>query len=181
MDRDFLRKIFEDVEKKIKVFITVFFVFSMALFYSCEDGGHYAGSGEELLYLHSSHQKKEVCRIEGMALSRFGEDVDANILRVFITSSLDIFRVHHIRVTDENGERINFIMFKFPLYSAGGIDASIDNTNLLMLETEKFVKIYYDKEPVGGFVVEHNPFSKEIQFEFQKDLRTLRTLDNVCF
>lgn len=181
MDREFLKKIFEDVEKKAKVFITGFFVFSMALFYYCEDGGHYAGSEEKPLYLHSTHQKDKVCQIEGKSLQKYSEDVDVNILRVFIMSSADIFRVHHIRYLDENSEKISFITFKFPLFSSGGIGATIDNTNLIILETAENVKIYYDKEPVGGFVVELNPFSKEIQFEYEKDLRNLRKMDNVCF
>ncbi len=181
MDRKFLKKIIEDVEKKTKVFITGFFVFSMVLFYSCENGGRYAGSGEEPLYLHSIHQKDKVCQIEGKSLQRYGDDVDVSILRVFIMSSADVFRVHHIRYFDENSEKINFITFKFPLFSSGGIGATIDNTNLIILETAENIKIYYDKEPVDGFVVEHNPFSKEIQFEYEKDLRNLRKMDNVCF
>lgn len=176
-----LKKIFEDVEKKAKIFITGFFVFSMVLFYSCENGGHYAGSGEKTLFLHSSHQKDKICQIEGKALSRYEDDVDVSILRIFITSSKGVFREHHIRYLDENGVKTNFITFNFPLYSSGGIGAIIDNTDLVVLEFAENIKIYYDKEPVSGFVVESNPFSKEIQFEYKKDLKNLREMDNVCF
>ena len=62
-----------------------------------------------------------------------------------------------------------------------GLDVPVEETSLLFEETRDAIKIYYDKEPVGGFVVENNPFSKKILFEQKSNFNDIVRTDEACY
>ena len=42
----------------------------------------------------------------------------------------------------------------------------MENTNIFIEEFPDAIKFYYNREPIGGFVIDNNPFSKKIQMEY---------------
>ena len=52
---------------------------------------------------------------------------------------------------------------------------------MVVVETSDLITIFYNKEPVDGFFIEKNPFSKKILFVFKSRLSELKHKEGVCF
>lgn len=167
-------------EVGLKLLITAVSLFLILLCYFWWNGGFFKGSGEELLKQHSSmHENKEIaCKIEEKRIALYGDDLDVSFLRLYVDRGWEVYRKFHVLYENENGEKISFITYEFPLTM--GIGAIVENTEIAIEETPDSIKIYYNKEPSKGFIVENNPFSKKIQFEFSNELWKLKKREGVC-
>lgn len=154
---------------------------------SCWGDGHFDGSGHLVLLQNSSKHKNPVaCKIEGGRVFVLGDDVNIPIIpfyiqcfsRVFLNAPNKYYRVYHFILEKDVGEKI-FLSYKFPLTM--GVGAIKENSDFVIIEKDDAIKIYYNREPVGGFIVEHNPFSKKILIEYSETLFYLKTVDGACF
>ena len=142
-------------DKFVKIFILVVYGFFILLDYSCTGGGNFE---------YAEPYKLPTCAIENKKISRNIENMNVPYLRLFIKGTYGLYSVYHIYYKDENGERINFITYKFPFDY--GLDVEMEDTGIFIEETPDAIKFYYNREPVGGFNIETNPFSKKIQMEY---------------
>ena len=171
--------IMKSAERGIKIFITLFFIFLMLLEYSCENGGRYSVMKEKQLVEDMFKEKKIECEIAAKEMSWLEEPIDVSFWKVFILGYHGMYRVYDVLYTNELGRKNKFITYKFPF--TYGLDVPVEETSLLFEETRDAIKIYYDKEPVGGFVVENNPFSKKILFEQKSNFNDIVRTDEACY
>ena len=75
--------------------------------------------------------------------------------------------------------RKNIATYKFPL--TYGIGAVHENSDFVIIESEESVTFYYSREPVDGFTIEQNPFSKKIKFEHTDKFFDLWEKEGVCY
>lgn len=141
-------------DRFVKIFILVVYGFFILLDYSCTGGGNFK-------YVDPY---RPTCIVENKETSRYIENMNVPYLRLFIKGTYGLYSVYHIYYKDENGERINFITYKFPFDY--GLDVEMEDTGIFIEETPNAIKFYYNREPVGGFIIESNPFSKKIQMEY---------------
>jgi len=169
-----------EVERPLKMLIIFFGCFPMFLCFLFWNGGHFKGAGTFSFRQNLSQTDNSMaCSIERKKLFLIGEDVDAPFFQMYAISGFKVYRFYHVFFFDDAGNRINFITYKFPLTT--GIGAVIENTDMVIENSLNEIKIYYDKEPVDGFLLENNPFSKKIQFEKFGDLKNLKRDEGVCF
>ena len=117
--------------------------------------------------------KTTICNIEEKRIFLWGEDT-----KVPYFSFKDEYRVYHI-LFENNVKKENIVTYKFPLtYGAGAIE---ENTDIVIVETQESITIYYNREPVGGFIVEQNPFSKKLRIEYRDRLFDLKREVGSCY
>lgn len=168
-------------ENFLKLFVMSSFLFPMLLCYGLWGGGHFPGSGTEPLYfIPLNGENKISCKIEGKQLFVHGDSVNVPFFNLYFNFYHDLYRKFHLYYIDVNGKKKDFVTYKFPL--TYGIGAIIENTDIVIEETQDYIKIYHDQEPVNGFSFEGDllPFSKKILFEFKRDLYSLRKKGDIC-
>ena len=167
-------------EKQAKVFIIGFYGFVMLLLYVCHPRDFTPVDNERVLAYTKANQKEGIgCQIEGYKLSKLEEPLVVPFLQVFINGYYGLYRVYDIMYVNESGEKRKFLTYKCPL--TYGLDVIPEDIDFVIEETSDVITVYYEKEPVDGFKVENNPFSKEIQFKFLSDLENVRAVEGACF
>jgi hypothetical protein len=167
-------------ERQAKVFIIGFYGFVMLLMFACYPQNFTPDDNERVLsQTKSNHKKGNVCQIEDYKLYKFEEPLVVPFLQVFINGLYGLYRVYDIMYVNKSGEKSKFFTYKCPL--TYGLDVIPEDVYFVIEESLDVITIYYDKEPVGGFNVEKNPFSKKIQFKFLKDTKGVRAEEGACY
>ena len=167
-------------ERQAKVFIIGFYGFVMLLLYACHPPDFTPVDNERVLAYTKANQKKGIgCQIEGYKLSKLEEPLVVPFLQVFINGYYGLYRVYDVMYVNKSGEKSKFFTYKCPL--TYGLDVIPEDVHFVIEESLDVITIYYDKEPVGGFNVEKNPFSKKIQFKFLKDTKGVRAEEGACY
>ena len=155
--------------------IRLFFIVVMLFFSSCGLWwGTFRGIGLIPFYQYSiKDMKTSICSIEGKKIFLLGEDTNVPYF-----SFKDEYRVYRI-LFEDNIDKGSFVMYKFPLtYGAGAIE---ENTDIVIVESQKKITIYYNRKPVGGFIIEQNSFSKKIEIDFRERLFDIKREDGACY
>lgn len=120
------------------------------------------------------------CRIEGKRVFLFEDDAEAINVPLIISTifSLDANRVYHLVYEIDSGNWEKIATYKFPL--TAGVGAIHENMNIGIVEMQDKVIFYYDRKPTEGINFKHNPFSKEIQFEYN-NTTDFRKVDGACY
>ena len=179
-----IRKInIKSFKKAVIIVVITCSFFYMLICFSCWGAGyHDDGFGDYALT-----QNKGICKIDGKTIFYVAEGTYVPFFRLLIkgpakvyTNGLDgVLRVSHVFVENSAGEKINIITFKNPIDYRW--DAISGVSDFVIVESSDYVTLYYDKEPVDGFVIENNPFAKEIQFVQSVNLQKIKEMDNACF
>ena len=179
-----IRKInIKSFKKAVIIVVITCSFFYMLICFSCWGAGyHDDGFGDYALT-----QNKGICKIDGKTIFYVAEGTYVPFFRLLIkgpakvyTNGLDgVLRVSHIFVENTAGEKINIITFKNPIDYRW--DAISGISDFVIVESSDYVTLYYDREPVDGFVIENNPFAKEIQFVQSVNLQKIKEMDNACF
>ena len=114
-----------------------------------------------------------ICSIEGKRIFLFGENTNVPYF-----SFKDEYRVYHILFEDSTNKEY-IATYKFPL--TYGVGAIAENTDIAIVEAQENITIYYSREPVGGFIIEQNPFSKKLRAEFRDQLFYIKSEDGTCY
>lgn len=169
-----------EMDRPLKMLIVFFGGFPMLLCFLFWNGGHFKGVGASPFRQHLSQKDNSMaCSIDGTKLFLIGDDVDVSFFQMYAISGFKAYRFYHVFFIDETENRINFITYKFPLTT--GVGAIIENTDMIIENSSDTITIYYDKEPIDGFLLEHNPFSKKILFERLDNLKSLKKHEGVCY
>ena len=172
-----INKMMMGMNRPLKMLIIFFGGSPMLLCFLFWNGGHFKGVGTSPFRQHLSQKDNNMaCSIDGTKLFLIGDDVDVSFFQMYAISGFKAYRFYHVFVIDERENRINLITYKFPLTT--GIGAIIENTDMIIENSSDAITIYYDKEPVDGFVIENNPFHKKIQFE---KLDNLKKNEGICY
>ena len=161
-----------------------FFLCSFAFVFvctSCDGKALFEGYGEFHFKKKTSDGKQmERCVIEGKKLSVYEENVEADFWSrlYFSIGAKNLNRVYRFAYENES-EKEFFGTYQFPVTT--GIGAIHENTGMVVVETSDLITIFYNKEPVDGFFIEKNPFSKKILFVFKSRLSELKRKEGVCF
>lgn len=161
----------------VKIFVCLYLLIMMLVCYSCWHGGHWDGS-DEYYFKQKNNENFFSCKIEGKRISKYGENVEVPFWQLFISGFHGIFRIYHILYETESKEKNGFITYKFPLTS--GVGAIVEDTDLVIEESFNQITIYYDKAPIDGFLIEKNPFSKNIVFKQKSDLTDIKAKEGSC-
>jgi hypothetical protein len=62
-----------------------------------------------------------------------------------------------------------------------GVGAVSENSDFVIKESSDSITIYYNKEPVDGFNIEQNPFSKKLKIERKNKLYDLMNMYGNCY
>jgi hypothetical protein len=163
-------------EIKIKKFITVFFAFLLLGYYFVSGGGHEDRIKDRYPIFCKSPYKKSyldyfgACRINGNVLYTEMDPLDVPFLHLFVFDSYGIYETHHLKCINKNGEDVTILTYKED-YVWGMRERN--PVRFWIKESADSVKIFYDPEPIGGFIVENNPFSKSFVIEKQ-DMKNLK-------
>ena len=167
-------------ERQAKVFIIGFYGFVMLLLFAYHPHDFASFYNEQVLSQTKSNYKAgKVCQIEDYVLYKFEEPLIVPFLQVFINGYYGLYRVYDIMYMDKSGKKSKFFTYKWPL--TYGLDVIPEDVYFVIEESLDVITIYYDKEPVDGFNVEKNPFSKKIQFKFLSDLKSVRSVEGACY
>ena len=145
----------QQFEKFVKIFILLVYGLFFLVDYACTNGGNFE---------YAEPYSLPVCNVENKKISRYLENVNIPYLCLFIKGTHGLYSVYHIYYENEVGERINIITYKFPF--TYGLDVPMEDTNIFIEEFPDAIKFYYNRDPIGGFVIDNNPFSKKIQMEY---------------
>ena len=153
----------------------IFFIIVLLFFSSCGIWwGTFPGIGYIPFFQHSSkNMKTTICNIEGKRIFLFGEDTNVPYF-----SFKDEYRVYHI-LSEDSSNKEYIATYKFPM--TYGVGAIAENTDIAIVETQGNITIYYSHEPVGGFIIEQNPFSKKLRTEFRDRLFDIKSVDGACY
>ena len=153
----------------------IFFIIVLLFFSSCGIWwGTFPGIGYIPFFQHSSkNMKTTICNIEGKRIFLFGEDTNVPYF-----SFKDEYRVYHI-LSEDSSNKEYIATYKFPM--TYGVGAIAENTDITIVETQENITIYYSHEPVGGFIIEQNPFSKKLRTEFRDRLFDIKSVDGACY
>ena len=153
----------------------IFFIIVLLFFSSCGIWwGTFPGIGYIPFFQHSSkNMKTTICNIEGKRIFLFGEDTNVPYF-----SFKDEYRVYHI-LSEDSSNKEYIATYKFPM--TYGVGAIAENTDIAIVETQENITIYYSHEPVGGFIIEQNPFSKKLRTEFRNRLFDIKSVDGACY
>ncbi|SHK99882.1 hypothetical protein [Fibrobacter sp. UWB12] len=157
-------------EIKIKTFITVFFAFLLLGYYLfCGSGHEDSITNRYPIFCKSPYNKSyfdhsRACKIDGNVLYTEMDSLDVPFLHLFVLDSYGIYETHHLKCVNKNGEDVTILTYKED-YVWGMRERN--PVRFWIKETADSVKIFYDPEPVGGFIVENNPFSKNFVIEKQ--------------
>ncbi len=180
MDKQSIVEWIKKNEREAKVFIIGFYGFVMLLmfaFYPRDFSSFY--NERELSQTKSNYKTGNVCQIEDYKLYKFEEPLIVPFWQVFINGFYGLYRVYDIMYVNKSGEKSKFFTYKCPL--TYGLDVVPEDVHFVIEESLDVVTIYYEKEPVGGFKVEKNPFSKKIQFKFLRDTKGVRVNEGACY
>lgn len=148
---------------------------------SCEGKGFFKGNGEFHFKKRTPDGKQlEHCVIEGKKISVFEDDIEASFWSrlYFSIGGKNLHRVYRF-VYENNSEKEIFGTYQF--LATTGIGAIHENTGMVIEESSDLITIFYNKEPVDGFFIEKNPFSKKLLFVFKSKLSELKRKDGACF
>ena len=164
------------------VIITCSF-FYMLICFSCWGAGyHDDGFGGNALA-----QNEGICKIEGKTIFYIAEGAYVPFFRLLIKGPAKVYtkgpdgvlRISHIFIENTSGEKVNIITFKNLIDYRW--DAKNEISDFVIVESSDYITFYYDMEPIDGFVIESNPFAKNIQFVQTDNLRNFREMENACF
>jgi len=155
--------------------IRLLFVIVLLLLSSCGLWwGTFQGIGYIPFFQYSSkNMQTTICSIEGKRIFLFGENTNVPYF-----SFKDEYRVYHILFEDSTNKEY-IATYKFPL--TYGVGAIAENTDIAIVEAQENITIYYSREPVGGFIIEQNPFSKKLRAEFRDQLFYIKSEDGACY
>ena len=157
-------------EIKIKTFITVFFAFLLLGYYLFCGSGHEDSIKDRYpIFCKSPYNKSyfdhsRACKIDGNVLYTEMDSLDVPFLHLFVLDSYGIYETHHLKCINKNGEDVTILTYKED-YVWGMRERN--PVRFWIKESADSVKILYDPEPIGGFIVENNPFSKNFVIEKQ--------------
>lgn len=157
-------------EIKIKTFITVFFAFLLLGYYLFCGSGHEDRIKDRYpIFCKSPYNKSyfdhsRACKIDGNVLYTEMDSLDVPFLHLFVLDSYGIYETHHLKCINKNGEDVTILTYKED-YVWGMRERN--PVRFWIKESADSVKILYDPEPIGGFIVENNPFSKNFVIEKQ--------------
>lgn len=163
-------------EIKIKTFITVLFAFLLLGYYLfCGHGHEKSVINRYPIFCKSPYNKSyfdhsRACKIDGNVLYTEMDSLDVPFLHLFVLDSYGIYETHHLKCINKNGEDVTILTYKED-YVWGMRERN--PVRFWINESADSVKILYDPEPIGGFVVENNPFSKNFVIEKQ-DMNDLK-------
>ena len=163
-------------EIKIKTFITVFFAFLLLGYYLFCGSGHEDSIKDRYpIFCKSPYNKSyfdhsRACKIDGNVLYTEMDSLDVPFLHLFVLDSYGIYETHHLKCINKNGENVTILTYKED-YVWGMRERN--PVRFWIKESADSVKILYDPEPIGGFIVENNPFSKSFVIEKQ-DMKNLK-------
>jgi hypothetical protein len=175
--KGFLKKKNDDFEKfiqlkeiTIKMFVTAFLTFILFVTYLfCYAGQNESKKNRYPLFCKSFHVEKHKdfypeyeCRINGSVLYTEKDPSDVSFLYLFINGPDGVYDNHHLKYVDKNGECVNILSYKEEYHWGLRVPNPI---RFWIEETSDSVKILYDPEPIGGFIVENIPFSKKFLLE----------------
>ena len=171
-------------EKTVIIVVITYLFFYMLICFSCWGAGyHDDGFGDYALT-----QNKGICKIEGKTIFYVAEGTYVPFFRLLIKGPAKVYtngpdgllRVSHIFIENTAGEKkTNIITFKNPIDYRW--DAISGISDFVVVESSDYITLYYDKEPVDGFVIENNPFAKNIQFVQMDNLQKVKEMDDACF
>lgn len=180
----YIRKIdISPFEIAVKFVIITCSFFYMLICFSCWGAGyHDDGFGDYALA-----QNKGVCKIDEKIIFYIAEGAYVPFFRLLIKGPAKVYtngpdgvlRVSHIFIENTSGEKVNIITFKNPIDYRR--DAKNGISNFVIVESSNYITLYYDKAPIEGFVIENNPFAKNIQLVQTDNLRNFREMENACF
>ena len=148
-------------EIKIKTFITVFFAFLLlGCYLFCGHGHEKSVINRYPIFCKSPYNKSyfdhsRACKIDGNVLYTEMDSLDVPFLHLFVLDSYGIYETHHLKCVNKNGEDVTILTYKED-YVWGMRERN--PVRFWINESADSVKILYDPEPIGGFVVENNPF-----------------------
>ena len=157
-------------ERIVKYFIIIVCSFYMLIEYACTDGGNFDFAEPKNL---------PTCSVENKKVARYLEKMKVPFLRLFINGTQGLFSTYHVYYKNASGKKIDIITYKFPF--TYGLDVIMEDTRIMIKETPEVIMIYYDEEPIDGFIISDNPFSKKILLEYKSDLEELRKKGESCF
>jgi hypothetical protein len=164
----------------LKEVALILLLFLMCFCCGCRGGGHFDGDKNILVLQKNPKYKKTVaCRIEDKRVAIFEDDLDVSIFQLYFDFTTTLYRVYHFFVEEKLGERRVFITYKFPM--TYGVGAVSENSDFVIKESSDSITIYYNKEPVDGFNIEQNPFSKKLKIERKNKLYDLMNMYGNCY
>ena len=152
----------------------------MLLEYSCENGGHYPVMDEKMIIGENANDEKKInCEFDKKRILWLEEPVDMPYWKIFIWGYHGMYRVYDVLYENELGKTTKLFTYKFPF--TYGLDVLAENTFFLIEESHDLIKIYYDRKPVDGFIIDNNPFSKRIIFQYMSNLDDVERKDHMCY
>jgi len=170
-------------EKTVIIVVITCSFFYMLICFSCWGAGyHNDGFGDYALT-----QNKGICKIDGETIFYVAEGTYVPFFRLLIMGPAKVYtngpdgvlRASHIFIENTAGEKTNIITFKNPIDYRW--DAISGTSDFVIVESSDYVTLYYDLEPIDGFVIENNPFAKDIQFVQTDNLQDLKKMKDACF
>ena len=155
----------------------------MLICFSCWGAGyHNDGFGDYALA-----QNKGICKIDGKTIFYVAEGTYVPFFRLLIMGPAKVYtngpdgvlRASHIFIENTAGEKTNIITFKNPIDYRW--DAISGTSDFVIVESSDYVTLYYDLEPIDGFVIENNPFAKDIRFVQTDNLQKIKEMEDACF
>lgn len=127
------------------------------------------GTSVEHLHMIIPPNEEVECVISGIKLYRVRDSLNVD-LKNSPNKLLDSYYFYHLLYDFGEDEKKVLLTYKFPYPTSGGRDVVIENTSLLIEESDSLVIVNYNKKPVGGFLIENNPFEKKIVMRYNSDL-----------
>ena len=174
-------------EKTVMIIIVACSFLFLFVCFNCDGAGYHEGFGDYALA-----QNKGICKIDGKTIFYVGDSVYVSFLqlllkgadRVYTDGPDGVLRVSRIFYEKNTGEKVDIITFKNPedfrWRSIGELSVQTIS-EFVIVEYSDYIALYYDLEPIGGFVVEHNPFPKKFKFVQTDELWKFREIKDACF
>lgn len=116
------------------------------------------------------------CEIEGKKMYTLTESNHPGFWECYFNRDYCVTYTRSL-LYEQEGQKQALIRYEYP-----GHDLSGDSISLLLsiAEEDERIAIYYNHEPVHGFILANNPFSKELQFEQTEQIRMGKKDRNEC-
>lgn len=164
MYRDVLKKFVLGIDVVAKIAI----VGLTALMFFLDYCFGWPAPGYTARHLHRNRLNTEIpCVINNYALYESLDSISISYVHLFLNGKRNLYYEYHLLYGADDENQGVFLSYKLPVSLDGGRDQNVDRINFLIEENDSLITINYDKEPVGGFVLE-NPFGKEIVMKLNR-------------
>ena len=170
--------IVEFIKLHIKKIVAVSLSFTLFICFLFWKDVSIPGEETEPLYQYSWPEKLSICEIERKKVYINRDSLNISLFHLLFYGSRDAFYTYHLLYRNIEGEEINFLTYRIPFVF--GIDVIPENIGLAIEDTKEKIIIYYDKEPVGGFSIDRNPFSKKIELRLEKEWVQKMKKEGLC-